>query len=75
MKQNKQETLVRKNIRMSPSLARWFENKAAELGVSQTNIRVIALNEYRKQEDTVAWMRDVDDLMEKMDKWAAHRSK
>jgi len=66
VKQNKQETLVRKNIRMSPSLARWFENKAAELGVSQTNIMVFALNEYRKQEETVSWMGNLEEFIKNL---------
>ena len=37
---------------MSEELAKWYEDKAKELGVSQSNLMVIGLNEYvRMQED------------------------
>ena len=40
--------VVRKNIRMSPEVADWFEKRAKELGVSQSNLMVMALSEYIK---------------------------
>jgi len=45
--------LVRKNIRMSPKIAKWYEDKAKELGVSQANLMVMALHEYIKQDQVV----------------------
>ena len=45
--------LVRKNIRMSQKIAKWYEDKAKDLGVSQTNLMVMALNEYIKQDQVV----------------------
>lgn len=56
--------LVRKNIRMSQKIAKWYENKAKELGVSQTNLMVMALNEYIKQ-DGVVNMVDYIKVLEK----------
>ncbi len=41
--------LVRKNIRMSPEIAGWYERRAKELGVSQSNLMVMALSEYTRQ--------------------------
>lgn len=45
--------LVRKNINMSLKIAKWYEEKAKELGVSQSSVMVLALNEYIKQSDAV----------------------
>jgi len=55
--------LVRKNIRMSPKIAKWYEDKAAELGVSQANLMVMALHEYIKQDQVV----DVVDMFKKLE--------
>ena len=41
--------IVRKNINMSKALASYYEEKAKELGVSQSALMVIALSEYMKQ--------------------------
>lgn len=56
--------IVRKNIRMSDELARWYENKATELGVSQSNLMVMALAEYVKQEKTMIVMSNIQEIME-----------
>lgn len=45
--------LVSKHIRMSQKIAKWYEDKAKDLGVSQTNLMVMALNEYIKQDQVV----------------------
>lgn len=60
--------LVRKNIRMSPEVAEYYEIKAKELGISQSAAMVMALAEYIKQEKTInmiAGMEQVYDLLSK----------
>lgn len=60
--------LVRKNIRMSPEVAKWYEEKAKELGVSQTNLMVMALGEYIKQDKTIKMMYNLQEIIEKLEK-------
>lgn len=50
VKTEKERGLVRKNIRMGEEIANWYEEKANILGVSQSNLMVMALAEYIKQE-------------------------
>ncbi len=51
--------LVRKNIRMSPEVANWYEMRAKELGVSQSNLMVMALSEYIKQDKTIGMLEKI----------------
>lgn len=44
MKEN--EKTVRKNIRMGGDIAKWFEREADRMGISQSNLMVMALNKY-----------------------------
>ena len=60
--------LVRKNIRMSPEVAEWYEEKARELGVSQSNLMVMALSEYIKQDKTIMMMSNLQELVNKLEK-------
>ena len=60
--------VVRKNIRMSPEVAEWFEDKARELGVSQSNLMVMALSEYIKQDKTIKMMSNLQEIIEKLEK-------
>ena len=59
--------LVSKHIRMSSKIAEWYENKAKELGVSQTNIMVMALADYIKQDKTVDVMSNMQELMNQLE--------
>ena len=59
--------LVRKNIRMSPEVAEWYEEKAKELGVSQSNLMVMALGEYIKQDKTIKMMSNLQEIIEKLE--------
>ena len=59
--------VVRKNIRMSPEVAEWYEKKAKELGVSQSNLMVMALSEYIKQDKTIKMMSNLQEIMEKLE--------
>lgn len=67
--------LVRKNIRMSPYVANWYEDKSVELGISQTNLMVIALNEYIKQEQAMKMMSNFDYVMQELEKLKAKSEK
>jgi len=60
--------LVRKNIRMSPEVAKWYEEKSKELGVSQSNLMVMALSEYIKQDKTIKMMSNLQELVNKLEK-------
>ena len=55
--------LISKHIRMSGKVAKWYEDKSKEIGVSQTNLMVMALNEYIKQ-DQVIDMVDIIKLLQ-----------
>lgn len=59
--------VVRKNIRMSPEVAEWYEEKARELGVSQSNLMVMALSEYIKQDKTIRMMSNLQEIIEKLE--------
>lgn len=59
--------VVRKNIRMSPEVAKWYEIKAKELGVSQSNLMVMALSEYIKQDKTIKMMSNLQEIIEKLE--------
>lgn len=59
--------LVRKNIRMSGQIADWYADRAKELGVSQTNLMVMALGEYIKQEKTIDVMANLQVLINQME--------
>lgn len=59
----KKDELVRKNIRMSGYIADWYEERARKLGVSQTNLFVMALNEYIKQDQTINMMSNMEYML------------
>lgn len=60
--------VVRKNIRMSPDVAKWYEEKAKELGVSQSNLMVMALSEYIKQDKTIRMMSNIETMLKQLEK-------
>lgn len=55
--------LVRKNIRMSKEIAKWYEDKAKDLGISQSSLMVIALGDYIKQEKALNMPADIQFLL------------
>ena len=59
--------VVRKNIRMSQEVADWYEKRAKELGVSQSNLMVMALSEYIKQDKTISMISNLKEIMEKLE--------
>lgn len=62
----KSNEVIRKNIRMSPEVAEWYEKRAKELGVSQSNLMVMALSEYIKQDKTISIMSNIQGIIEKI---------
>lgn len=63
------DKLVRKNIRMSSEVAGWYEEKAKELGVSQSNLMVMALADYIKQENTIKMMSQFEEIVGKLESY------
>lgn len=64
---------VRKNIRMSEKLASFYENKALEMGISQSASMVMALDNYMRQEksiDGVELLRELNDQLLESEKQA-----
>lgn len=59
--------VVRKNIRMSSEVADWYEKRAKELGVSQSNLMIMALAEYIKQDKTIRTMSNLEKMLEKLE--------
>ena len=55
--------LVRKNIRMSKKIAEWYEEKAKEMGVSQSNLMAMALADYIRQEKAIDGMEGFEGLI------------
>lgn len=51
--------LVRKNIYMSKLIATWYEEEAKKIGVSQTNLMVMALDNYITQRKAI----DMGDIL------------
>lgn len=58
--------VIRKNIGMSPEIAEWYEKRAKELGVSQSNLMVMAMSEYIKQDKTISIMSNIQEIIEKI---------
>ena len=64
MKEKKE--VIRKNIRMSKIIGDWVEEKAAELGISQANLMVMAIAEYKKQDEALNAMKNYEGIMQKI---------
>ena len=60
--------VVRKNIRMSQEVAEWYEVKAKELGVSQSNLMVMALGEYIKQDKAIKMMSNFENMLKQLER-------
>lgn len=54
---------VRKNISMSEITAKWYEEKAREMGVSQSALMAMALSDYIKQERSI---NALDELLKQL---------
>jgi hypothetical protein len=50
---------VRKNVTMSEDTAKWFEDKAEEIGTTQSALMAIALNEYIRNDKALRTMSEM----------------
>ena len=50
---------VRKNIKISEETAKWYEDKAKEIGTTQSALMSIALNDYIKQDNALKTMSNI----------------
>jgi len=57
---------VRKNISISEDTAKWYEDKAKEIGTTQTALMSIALNDYIKQDNALKTMSSIMLEMKKL---------
>ena len=57
---------VRKNISISEDTAKWYEEKAKEIGTTQTALMSIALNDYIKQDNALKTMSNIMLEMKKL---------
>lgn len=60
--------LRRKNMHMSENIANWYEEKAKEMGVSQSNLMVMALKYYMDQQQALEFSSTMGGLFEQMQK-------
>lgn len=58
---------IRKNINMSIEVAKWYEDKAKELGISQSALMVLALSDYIKQDKALEMMSQMKEMFNKME--------
>lgn len=58
---------VRKNLTMSNEIATWYEEKSKKLGISQSNMMVMALAEYIKQDKTIDMMSNLEEMIKKLE--------
>lgn len=64
--------LVRKNVNMSIELAKWYEDMAKSLGISQSGLMVMALKQYIDQQEALQvsrmvpeWLASVQEIQER----------
>jgi orotate phosphoribosyltransferase-like protein len=50
---------VRKNISISEETAKWYKDKAKEIGTTQSALMSIALNDYIKQDNALKTMSNI----------------
>ncbi|NLN48311.1 MAG: hypothetical protein GX154_04340 [Clostridiales bacterium] len=50
---------IRKNISISEETAKWYEDKAKEIGTTQSALMSIALNDYIKQDNALKTMSNI----------------
>lgn len=58
--------LIRKNIQMSQEVAEWFENRAKEMGVSQSALMTIALRDYIDKEKAMSMVDTMKGMLNDM---------
>lgn len=58
--------MVRVNTRISSTLNEWLDKRSATTGMPKSTIVMLALEEYRKQEEVIESMADMNSIMEKL---------
>ena len=58
--------IVRKGIQLSQALARWYEEKSLDLGVSQSALIVMAMNDYKTQQDAIETGMNLPQVIEEL---------
>jgi len=61
----KRVTTVRKGIQLSESIAKWYEEKADEIGVSQSGLMVMALVQFKDNQDTIQATKELPKWLSK----------
>ena len=56
------KALVRKNIYMAESIAKWYEDRSEELGIGQSAIMVVALQFYIDYQTQVNFAKQISGL-------------
>lgn len=64
----KVEKLIRKNFNMSRDMANWLEAKSAELGISQSSLIVMAIDDWRRSREIISNIDKMSDLVDKVQK-------
>lgn len=59
---------VRKNVQVSTRIAEWYEKEAAQLGIAQSQLMVVALNEYIKYQESKQIIEDIKKIMDYTEK-------
>jgi len=59
--------MKRKNIKLSDDLAIWFEERAEQIGMSQTSLMALACQQYREQQEAMQFMRTLDGKIDKLE--------
>jgi len=62
----KKVEMVRVNTRISSTLNEWLDKRSANTGMPKSTIVMLALEEYRKQEEVIESMADMNSIMEKL---------
>ena len=62
-----QDKMARKNIYMSKEIATWYEEQAAMMGVSQSNLMTMVLHQYINQQKSVDMGEILKTLSMKLD--------
>lgn len=55
--------LVRKNIQMSEQVAQWYEKKSKDMGVSQSALMTIALQQFIDQDRAMSLMDNMKQML------------
>ena len=61
------KTAIRKNVTMSKNLSNWLEQRAEELGISQSALIVLAIADYIKQDKAMDMMSNSGSILKQLE--------